>query len=411
MSRTRLILIAVGAVAIVAAVALSFRPRPVAVEASRVERGPLLVTVEAEGVSRVMDRFVVSAPIAGLARRIPHEVGDPVRAGEVIALIEPMPSQPLDAASRAAAEARVRAADAGVARADASVRQADQRAAQARSSAALAAREYERVAPLGRDSILSPAEVERYADAARQAEAARAEAAAARSAAAAGAAAARHERAAALAVLSAGGARGGAAVAVRAPAAGVVLAVHHESEDTVAPGQPLVEVGDPRVLEVAAEVLSEDAVRLRPGMRVIVDGWGGPEPIEGVLRRVEPVAFTEVSALGVDEQRVVALVDLPRRAAGEGEFPLGHGYRVVARFVLSEGDQVLLAPSSALFREGDGWAVYAVEDGRVRLRRVQRGREAGLMVEIRDGLPAGALVVTHPDDDLVDGVRVDVGGE
>jgi HlyD family secretion protein len=158
-------------------------------------------------------------------------------------------------------------------------------------------------------------------------------------------------------------------------------------------------------------VLSEDAVRLRPGMRVIIDGWGGPEPIEGVLRRVEPVAFTEVSALGVDEQRVVALVDLPPRPAGEGEFPLGHGYRVVARFVLSEGDQVLLAPSSALFREGDGWAVYAVEERRARLRRVQRGREAGLQVEIRDGLPAGALVVTHPDDDLADGMRVDVGGE
>jgi HlyD family secretion protein len=306
----------------------------------------------------------------------------------------------------AAAQARARAADAGVAQADAAVRQAEQRAVQARSAATLAAREYERVAPLGRDSILSPAEVERYADAARQAEAARAEAAAARAATAAAAAAARHERAAARAVLSGAGARGGAAVAVRAPAGGAILAVHHESEGTVAAGQPLVEVGDPAMLEVAAEVLSEDAVRLRPGMRVIVDGWGGPEPLEGVLRRVEPVAFTEVSALGVDEQRVTTIVDLPAGGAGEGAFALGHGYRVVARFVLSEGDRVLLAPTSALFRAGGGWAVYTVVDGRAALRRVEPGRVAGLQTEIRAGLEEGDLVVRHPDDDLDDGTRV-----
>jgi HlyD family secretion protein len=183
--------------------------------------------------------------------------------------------------------------------------------------------------------------------------------------------------------------------------------VHHESEGTVPAGQPLLEVGDPDLLEVAAEVLSEDAVRLVPGMRVLVEGWGGP-PLEGTLRRVEPVAYTEISALGVEEQRVVALVDLSYGDLAESVERLGHGYRVVARFVLSEGDRVLQAPTSAFFRDRGAWRVFVVEGGRAQLREVDLGREAGLRAEVVGGLVAGEAVITHPTDDIDDGVRVSV---
>jgi HlyD family secretion protein len=407
MNRRKLLLIAAVALGVFTVLALSFRPRPVPVEVARVESAPLLVTLEAEGTTRVVERFVVAAPVSGMARRVAHEVGDVVRAGEVLAVLEPLPSTPLDVPSRAAATARLRAATAGVAGAEAAVRQAEQRAAQAAAAAELAAREYARVAPLGRDSILAPAEVDRYATAAQEAAAARADAVAARAAAAAAAAAARFERDAARAALAAGGTRGEAAVVVRAPADGVVLAVHHESEGTVPAGQPLLEVGDPDLLEVAAEVLSEDAVRLVPGMRVLVEGWGGP-PLEGTLRRVEPVAYTEISALGVEEQRVVALVDLSYGDLAESVERLGHGYRVVARFVLSEGDRVLQAPASAFFRDQGAWKAFVVDDGRARLREVEMGREAGLRTEVVGGLAAGDVVITHPTDDIDDGVRVSV---
>jgi HlyD family secretion protein len=406
MTRTKLILITVTALAIVLVLVLSFRPRPIVVEVARVEREPLLVMMEAEGVTRVVERYVVTAPVSGYARRMAHDVGDAVRAGDVLAVLEPLPATPLDVPTRAAATARVRAAEAAVAGADAGVRQAEQRVAQASAAADLAEREYARIAPLGRDSVVAAAEMDRYAVAAREAAAARADAAAARSAAAAAAAAARHERDAARAVLAAGGSRGGASVAIRAPANGVVLAVHHESEGAVHAGQPLLDIGDPATLEVAAEVLSEDAVRLRPGMRVLVDNWGGPAALEGTVRRIEPVAYTEVSALGVEEQRVLALVDLVSSETDESEVHLGHGYRVLARFVLSEGALVLQAPTSALFREGGTWKTFVVDGGRAQLREVEIGREAGLMAEVLSGLSEGDRVITHPSDDVGDDVRV-----
>ena len=194
------------------------------------------------------------------------------------------------------------------------------------------------------------------------------------------------------------------ALPVTAPVAGRILAVPHESEGVVQPGQPLIEIGNPASLEVLVEVLSTAAVKIQAGARVILDRWGGAGTLEGRVRVVEPAGFTKVSALGVEEQRVRVLVDIvspPDQWAS-----LGDGYRVEAAFVLWEGKRLLLAPTSALFRRGDGWALYVADDGRARLKEVTIGQRNGLSAEIRSGLNAGDRVIAHPDEKILDGTRV-----
>jgi HlyD family secretion protein len=199
---------------------------------------------------------------------------------------------------------------------------------------------------------------------------------------------------------------GGAAdlLQVRAPVAGRVLRLLQESEGAVASGQPLLEIGNPDSLEVEVEVLSTHAVKIAPGSKVILDRWGGEQAVEGTVRVVEPSGFTKISALGVEEQRVRVIVDFasPREAWQS----LGDGYRVEARFVLWEGDDVLQLPTSALFRHGEGWAVFALEGGRARLTPVVTGQRAGLATQVLSGLAAGARLVSHPDDKIGDGTRV-----
>jgi HlyD family secretion protein len=191
---------------------------------------------------------------------------------------------------------------------------------------------------------------------------------------------------------------------VRAPVAAHVLKLLQESEGAVAAGQPLLEVGNPDSLEVEVEVLSTHAVKIAPGSKVILDRWGGEQAVEGTVRRVEPSGFTKISALGVEEQRVRVIVDFvsPR----DDWRPLGDGYRVEARFVLWQGDDILQLPTSALFRQGEGWAVFTVEGGRARLTPVETGQRAGLATQVLSGLAAGAIVVSHPDDKIADGTRV-----
>jgi HlyD family secretion protein len=200
------------------------------------------------------------------------------------------------------------------------------------------------------------------------------------------------------------GAGSPATLAVTAPVAGRVLAVPHESEGVVQPGQPLVEIGNPASLEVLVEVLSTAAVKIRPGARVLLDRWGGPGTLQGRVRVVEPAGFTKVSALGVEEQRVRVLVDIVSPAGDWNS--LGDGYRVEAAFVLWEGDDLLLAPTSALFRKGEGWALYAEEHGRARLREVEVGQRTGLQTQIVGGLKAGDRVIAHPDEKIEEGTRV-----
>ncbi len=385
---------------IVVALGYGFWPQPLWVEAATVARRPLRVTVEAEGKTRLIDRYVLSAPVAGYLHRIDWKVGDGVRQGQPLAQIDPLPSEVLDPRRRAQAEARVAASEA-------SLQAAQETATAARAEADYAKLEFERIAALCRQRcVVTEAERDRTESRARQTQAQLRSAQFAVEVA-------RHEVESAKTALRHSAAQpGGAAretVIVRAPVEGQILARPRQSEGIVEPGAALLEVGDPRALEVAVDVLSADAVRIRPGTPVILDRWGGEEPLEGVTRSVEPVGFTKLSALGVEEQRVWVVADL--RSPVEAWSRLGDGYRVEASFVVWQGERVLQIPASALFRQGEGWAAFVIDDGQVRRRAVEIGQRGGLTVEIRSGLAEGERVVTHPDDALREGAAVRVRAE
>ena len=390
--RQRILLIALLLLAALA-ILWAFLPGPVPVETGNVSRGPMRVTVEEEGKTRLRDRFIVSAPVAGYLRRVDLEVGDPVRRGEVLAGIEPMRAEGLDPRTRAAAQARVSSAEA-------TLRAAEERVREAAAAEEYASARLERTRRLA-DAGLTPKDVlEQAASEARRAIAVTGSARAATDAA-------RHDLEGAKAALTRAGAsdaRQGGRVAVRSPSTGKVLAVRHESEGVVPAGTPLLEVGDPGRLEVEVDVLSADAVRIRPGTPVRFERWGGDVPLEGKVRVVEPVAFTKVSALGVEEQRVLVLVDItsPRDSWKR----VGDGYRLEASFVLWEEVDVLQVPASALFRTGDRFAVYVLEKGRAKVRPVEISRRNGLAAQLLSGLAEGDTVILHPGDTVADGKKV-----
>jgi len=384
-------------VAAVVALALAwgFWPRPVLIETGEVTRRPLQVSVEEEGRTRVRDRYVLYAPVAGFLRRIELDVGDPVASGVALALLDPLRPTVLDPRARAEAEARVSGARSALARAEAAARQAQ-------AEAELAAEEFRRREDLLAGGLVSRSEYDQARSRAHALEAA------ARGAASA-VEVARYDLEAALAALHYSGAQDAdtlvETVAVRSPVEGRVLKVVQESAGVVPAGHPLLEVGDPRRLEVEVEVLSRDAVRIEPGGRVLFERWGGEDVLEGVVRTVEPTGFTKFSALGVEEQRVLVIADI--RSPPEAWQRLGDGYRVEARFIVWEREDALTVPASALFRRDDGWAVFVVEDGRARLRTVRLGPGSGLLTEVVEGLSAGDRVIVHPDDAVDDGVRVE----
>ncbi len=392
MTRARLALL-LTLLAIAGGLVWGFMPRPVAVEIAEVRRGPLTVTVEEEGKTRVRDRYVIHAPMSGHVRRIELEVGDPVRRGQVLTVLEPGRADALDARSRSQAEAQARAAAAALAAA-----REDARAAEA--EAALARQDLARTEALGEAGFLSRAALDQARTRVNRADAAL-------EAARYAVEVARHQLETTRAVLARTATlqAGGPAelMEVRAPVAGRVLKRVRESEGAVAAGEPLLEIGNPEALEVAVEVLSTQAVRIQPNARVHLERWGGP-PLEGRVRLVEPAGFTKVSALGVEEQRVRVIVDIT--APREAWQTLGDAYRVDARFVLWEAADVLQIPTSSLFRHNDGWAVFVVEAQRAKLRSVQPGERAGLVTQVLAGLEAGERVVAHPDDRIRDGVRV-----
>jgi HlyD family secretion protein len=371
-----------------------FMPRALPVDMAEVKRAPLTVTVEEEGKTRVSECYQVSAPVAGYVRRIDLKAGDEVSAGQILAVIEPARSVALDPRTRAQAQAQVSAARAALA-----VAQENARAAQA--SAQLAQQERVRAESLRQFNFLS-------AQALDTAKSVELRAQAVRQAADYAVKVSRFEldmaRAAVANVtrLQTGGSA--EQFQVRAPVAARVLKLLHESEGAVATGQPLLEIGNPETLEVEVDVLSTHAVKIAPGSKVVLDRWGGDQPVQGTVRVVEPSGFTKISALGVEEQRVRIIVDItsPREAWQR----LGDGYRVEARFVLWQGEDVLQLPTSALFRHGAGWAVFAVEGGRAHITPVETGQRAGLVTQLLSGLEAGARVVSHPDDMLSDGARV-----
>jgi HlyD family secretion protein len=361
------------------AVVLAFMPDPTEVDVAEVRRGPLHVIVEEEGETRIHDRYVITSPVAAYARRIRLEAGDLIEQGQPVVQLEPPRATDLDPRSMAQAEAHVRAAAAAV----------EQAAVVAQRTAA----DRDRMETLFNAGAITRVEMEEARAAAVRAgaalDAARADLNAARAAARPG-----------------GPSTAAVPDVLRAPASGRVLTVHRRSEGHVNPGEPLLEVGDTRGIEIIADVLSQDAVRIRPGLRVIVDQWGGDSPLDAVVTRVEPEGVTTVSALGVEEQRVPVRASLTSPVAEWAG--LGSGFRVLARFVIWESDNVLQIPTSALFRSesGDGWAAFAVENGRAVRRDVRIGQQAGLAVQILDGLAEGEEVIVHPPGELGDGSRV-----
>jgi HlyD family secretion protein len=376
------------------AIAWGFWPRPVLIETGEVARRPLQITVEEEARTRVVDRYVLHAPVAGYLRRVELDVGDAVALGDTLAALDPLRPSVLDPRARAEAEARVAAARAGLARAEAALRQVE-------AEAELAAEEFRRREDMLARELISRSEFD-------QARSRMNAMVAARAAAESVVEVARFDLEAALAALRYSAATDGdepvETVPVRSPVDGRVLKLLQESAGVVAAGQPLLEVGDPRRLEVEVEVLSRDAVRIEPGGRVLFERWGGSGTLEGVVRTVEPTGFTKISALGVEEQRVLVIVDIG--SPPEAWQRLGDGYRVEAKFIVWERADALTVPASALFRREDGWAVFVVEDGRARLRPVRLGPGSGLLTEVLEGVSAGDAVIVHPDDAVDDGVRV-----
>jgi HlyD family secretion protein len=391
--RAKIGMLALG-VLVAAGLAIGFMPRAVPVDLAEVKRAPLAVTVEEEGKTRVRERYQVSAPVAGYLRRIGLDAGDAVKVGQVLAVIEPARAAALDPRTRAQAQAQASGAQAALAAAQENARAAS-------AAAQLARQERARAESLRQSNFVS----EQALDAARTAET-RARAAEAAAQHAVRVARFDLETARAAVASTARFQAGGTAdqLQVRAPVAADVLKLLHESEGAVAAGQPLLEIGDPASLEVEVEVLSTHAVRIAPGSKVILDRWGGEQAVEGRVRVIEPSGFTKISALGVEEQRVRVIVDF--NAPREAWQRLGDGYRVEARFVLWEGQDVLQLPTSALFRQDEGWAAFVLDGRRVRLTPVEIGQRAGLATQVLSGLKAGDRVVAHPDEKIHDGVRV-----
>ena len=371
-----------------------FLPRAVEVDAVAAITAPLAVTIEEEGKTRVMERYVVSAPVAGYARRIDLHVGDAVQAGQVLAQLEPARSDALDPRSRAQMQAQLNAAQAAL---SASTENARAAAAQAQ----LAQQELQRVESLRKVNFIS----EQALDRART-ELSRSQAA--QQAAQYTAKMAHYELEKVRATLSSSASlqagKSAETINVSAPVAARVLKLLHESEGLVQAGQPLLEIGNPDTLEITVEVLSTQAVQIAPGSKVLFDRWGSATTLQGAVRMIEPTGFTKVSALGVEEQRVRVIADIttPREVWQR----LGDGYRVEARFVIWEGQDILQIPASALFRQGKEWAVFVVQNGRAKTRNIKVGQRAGLIVQVLSGIQAGEAVITHPEEKIKDGTRV-----
>ena len=381
----------ISAAVIAALVAVALWPATVPVDVAALTRGPLVVTIDEEGMTRIRDRFVVSSPVAGRVLRIELEPGDAVKRGQVIARVRAETPALLDARTRAEAQAAIESARAALGRA----RAEEQRV---RATLAQAERELARVQELAQSGLTTRQEVDvRAADAQVAGESANAAAFAVR------AAASELQRAEARLAPTAPDATG-RVVTATAPVDGVVLRRIRESESVVPPGDQLVEIGNPRQLEIVADLLSTDAVRVRHGARAMIEQWGGDKALDGRVRRVEPAGFTKVSALGVEEQRVNVVLDFADPVAASAA--LGDAFRVEVRVVIWEAEDVLKLPTAALFRQREAWAVYVVDNGRARRTLITLGHQTGQEAEVVSGLSEGARVILHPGDTLTDGARV-----
>lgn len=367
------------AVLVLGGLAFAFWPAATPVDTAAVTRGPMAVGITDDGVTRTEDYFVVSAPVTGYLDRIELEPGDLVQGGAVVAVMHGRPSTPLD--PRSARELR------------AAIASAQATSAGYRASLEQARRDLDRAQALADRGFVSRAQLETIQTRVRTGEASVAQSQA--------------EIARIRGLLTAtSGQAGGEAVAVRSPEGGSVMAVINESEGVIAEGTPLVTIGDPGRIEAVVDLLSRQAVRVTPGDRVEITQWGGPQPLIGVVDRIEPFGRLKISALGIEEQRVNVIIrfaEQSRQAAAR----LGHGYQIDATIILWHSADALRLPIGALFRGPDGrWMVFVTQDGRARERTVELGQINDEYAQVTAGLAEGDLVVVNPGNALQDGDRV-----
>lgn len=400
--KSRSTVIAAAVVVVGAFMLYAFWPRTLAVDIGAAGRGPMMVTIDEEAKTRVRDAYVVSAPVAGRLLRVEVEPGDEVSEGEtIVARLTPATPSVLDIRTEEQARAAVEAAEAALTLARAEMRRAS-------ADADLAETELDRTRTLRQSGTVSEAALDRAERAARSADAALDTA---RAAVSMRQAELDNARAMLMTPTEADRKAAGTnphpqiSLPLRAPISGRILRVIQESETVLAPGAPILEIGDPLGdLEIVAELLSTDAVKVSPGDRVIIDKWGGEEPLEGRVEKIEPWGFTKYSALGVEEQRVNAVIKFA--GAQDARRRLGHGFRVEVRIVIWEDEAALAVPSSAVFRQNEQWMVFAVRNGRAALSPIEAGRNNGLAVEVRGGLEDGERIILYPGNRIADGARV-----
>ncbi|HXG47298.1 MAG TPA: HlyD family efflux transporter periplasmic adaptor subunit [Methylomirabilota bacterium] len=392
--RRRTLLGWLAGLALLTALLLALRPSPITVELGTVGRGPLTVSVLEEGKTRIRHRYVISPPLAGLLRRPALRAGDRLEAGQtVVATLETQPAGFLDPRARAQAEAAVAAAEAALNARLAEVERARaavdlmikerRRAKELQAGGAVSVQEWDRV---DAEATVRERELRATEFAARVAEFELIQARAA--------------------LLQAQQAVDGTNTLfeIRSPVTGVVLNVFEESARIVTPGTPLMEVGDPRDLEIEVELLSQDAVGVRPGAELWIERWGGEKPLRGRVSVIEPAAFTKISALGVEEQRVRVRADFVDQPPADQ--PLGDRFRIEARVVTWHADDVLRIPTGALFRRGGEWMTFVVSGNVARLRKVTIGHNSGVYAEVLDGVRANETVIVHPPDIVADGGKI-----
>lgn len=399
--RSRLYLGLAAAAIVGAGLVYALWPAAIAVDMGTVKRGEMMLTVDEEGRTKVRDAYVLSTPIAGRLLRVEAEPGDHVVRNETI-VAHMLPTNPdaLDIRTREQAQASVTAASAGL-----RVARAEMNRAQADRDLALA--KLDRMRKLVESNTVSQAALDQALGESR---AAAANLGSATAAVSVRQAELRNARARLIDMDDKGPAGALSSeeaeqIPIRAPATGRVLKIHQRSETTLPAGAPIMEIGDiDEDLEIVAELLSTDAVKVSRGDPVLVVDWGGPQTLRGTVFRIDPLGFTKVSALGIEEQRVNAIIrfDDPGLASAR----MGHGYRVEVRIIVWQNDDAIVAPASALFREGEGWAAFAVEDGTARLRRLKVGRNNGLEAEILEGLEPGERIVLYPASTLGDGAKI-----
>jgi HlyD family secretion protein len=384
----------IGAAALLGAILVAFwllRPSPILVEVAAVKEQPFTAIVEEDGRTRVRERFVVSAPLAGRVPRSPLRAGDPVKVGVTLATITPNIAPLLDPRVRQELGERVGTAEATVEEAKALHERSKVLLARARA-------DLDRTTQLRSRAVATAAQLEHDTFTFQAAERDLA------------AAALRHHAAehaleqARAALARSGETEGSERFPVSSPIDGRVLKVIQQSEATVPLGAPLLELGDPADLEVIVDLLTADAALVREGAKVALERWGGPTPLEGRVRRVEPSGFTKLSALGVEEQRVWVVIDIvsPREAWSS----LGDGYRVDLRIVVDEMEKATVVPIGALFRRGDAWQTFVADRGVARLRSVKISRRSGRLAAVAEGLRPGETVIVYPPQSLKDGSAV-----